>query len=643
MYSDSVKNISNVNNVVEEYLEASSLDVLENANRYPGPSGLLAYVAEKALDSLVYSGLPEDPLRAHSGGRIYIHKLPYALFVPYCSGHSLERLLRKGLKTPTVSAHPARHFDTYVDHVANYLVTMQHYFSGAQAFGAVELYAGPFIRRDGLDYDAVKQGVQRLIYNLNFPSRAGMQTPFTNFTVVLDAARAKLEKDDAVYAGSTAGKLGDYLDKARLFVKALYETHREGDAAGRPFTFPIPTIMTTSKLLYEDPELFEAVFNAAARKGTGYWLNTRVVDPDASFAMCCRINIDMSELVHAARTGPKSMRIRDLRRELEEAREEYIRGVERQRTGGLWALPDITGSKAVITVNLPRLALSARGDDAAFMEALEDTLLLARQGLEWFARRYERLSKLYPGLYSMVLEYTPEVFRLLGTPYFLTVGVIGLPEAAAVMMRDPSVWREGSMSQWRQMAKWMRRIVEFIVERVRRWSMHTGLAFNVEEVPGESSAAKLAAKDARLYPEIRDYMPDPDEPVYSTSIAPYYAPMELWERVEIEETVQPVFTGGVMMHIFLGEEPDPEALASLTKKLTANTDLVYWSYTPAVTVCPRCSWSSVGLYPVCPRCGAETEIWSRIIGYYRPLKNWSVPRRREFVTRHHYHGLGGTE
>ncbi|ABM80012.1 anaerobic ribonucleoside triphosphate reductase [Hyperthermus butylicus] len=624
---------------VAEYLEASVFDVFENANRYPGPSGLLTYVAEKALRPVVRSVLPEPLARAHLDGRVYVHKLPYALFIPYCSGHSVERLLRRGLKTPTITARPARHFDTFVDHVTNYLIAMQHYFSGAQAFGAVELYAGPFIRRDRLGYREIRQGVQRLIFNLNFPSRVGMQTPFTNFTVVLDAAETKLERDDAIYAGEPVGKLGEYLDEARLFVRALYEVHMEGDVAGRPFTFPIPTIMTTSKLLYDDPEIFDAVFGAAARRGTGYWLNTRVVDPNASFAMCCRINIDMNELRHALRVGGKSMRIRDIRRELEQAREEYIRSLEKQHMGGLWAMPDITGSKVVITVNLPRIALEARRDDEAFVEKLDETLALVRSGLEWFARRYERLAKAYPEFYSMVLEYVPEALRLMGSTYFLPVGVIGLSEAAAIMAGDPKAWTEGSRSQWFRMAEWMKKTVEHIVSRTREWSKKTGIPFNVEEVPGESAAARLAERDVQLFPELREYLPDPEEPIYSTSIAPYYAPMELWERVEVEERVQPVFTGGVIMHIFLGEEPDPEALASLTRKLAANTSLVYWSYTPALSVCPRCGWSSVGIRTTCPRCGGETEIWSRIVGYYRPLRNWNPARRREFWLRHHYNRL----
>ncbi|AEM38469.1 anaerobic ribonucleoside-triphosphate reductase [Pyrolobus fumarii 1A] len=628
--------------VVAEYLERSSLDVLENANRYPGPTGLLTHVAEKALEPLIADALPARLYKLHETGLIYIHKLPYALFVPYCSGHSVERLLRKGLETPTITARPARHFDTYVDHVANYLVAMQHYFSGAQAFGAVELYAGPFIRRDGLDYSAVKQGVQRLIYNLNFPSRAGMQTPFTNFTVVLDASRKKLERDPAIHGGVEVGKLGEYLDEAVLFTRALAEIHAGGDAAGRPFTFPIPTYMTTSKLLFEDPELFEAVFTAAARKGTGYWLNTRVVDPDASFAMCCRINIDMNELRVALRAGPKSFRIRNLRRELEEAREEYIRNLEKQRMGGVWALPDVTGSKAVVTLNVPRLVVEADRDDERLEELLDMVLGIVREGLLWFAERYARLAREHPSFYQMPLEYIPEVFKLTGSPYFLTVGILGLPEAAAIIEGDPRLWTEGSRRDWLRAAEWMKKFVERVVAETRRWSIETSVPFNVEEVPGESAAAKLARRDTRLYPWMLDYLPDREEPIYSTSIAPYYAPMELWERVEVEERVQPVFTGGVMMHIFLGEEPDPEALASLTRRLTANTNLVYWSYTPAISVCPRCGWSGVGIHTACPRCGAQTEIWSRIIGYYRPVnKTWSLPRRREFAHRWHYTSTGG--
>ncbi len=619
--------------VVESYLEATTPEVFENANKYPGPTGLLSYVAENRLMTLVRKVFPSEIYRLHTGGVIHIHKLPHSLFIPYCSGHSVERLLKNGLKTPTITAYPAKHMDTFSDHVANYLMTMQHYFSGAQAFGAVELYAGPFIRKDSLSYREVKQNVQRMIFNLNFPSRTGMQTPFTNFTVVLDAAKKKLDGDKAIIAGEEVGCLGDYLEEAKMFVKALYEVHGEGDASGRPFTFPIPTIMTTSKILFNDPEVMEAVFTAASKKGSGYWLNTRIVDPDASYAMCCRINISVTELRYAAKIG--GLRLESLKKDVEEAREEYIRGLEKTRMGGLWAIPDITGSKAVISINLPRIALDSMRDDEAFRELLDTVLTKVRAGLVWMAERYWRLSRRYREFYSMLHTYVPEVFTLMGTPYFLTVGVIGLPEAAAIMEGDPKAWFEGGRRVRIRMRDWMAKIVSYIVNETRKWSKTLGYPFNVEEVPGESAAARLASIDASMHPEVLDYLPQKDEPIYSTSIAPYYADLSLWERVEIEEKIQPLFTGGVMMHIFLGEQPDPEALAKLTKKLTSNTSLVYWSYTPAVAICPKCGWNGIGLIKECPRCGAETEIWSRIIGYYRPLKNWNPARKREFWTRRH--------
>ncbi len=942
--------------VVQSYLEAASPDVFENANKYPGPTGLLSYVAEKRLMALVRRVFPDELYKLHVGGVIHVHKLPHSLFIPYCSGHSVERLLVKGLRTPTITAFPAKHMDTFSDHVANYLMTMQHYFSGAQAFGAVELYAGPFIRRENLSYKQVKQNVQRMIFNLNFPSRTGMQclsedtqiltpegwksykevrvgdliytfntktreievkrvrhvfvreykgkmynlrnrtqdqlvspghrivwkafnkdeiryepienllgyrspiplptpaftefngkdydvsddeirvvawilsegsidssgggtprvtivqsekghlseilellerlnlryevredpgwgsakavrldaessrrvldllgnarkkppawiyrlsrrqarlfletyvkgdgwverenddkvkrvritttdpeirdalvalavlagynvsviernpsppskkvqyiislteteleyiqeikeveyegviwsvntenetviakrkgcvfitgnTPFTNFTIVLDASRKKLDGDDAIVGGERVGVLGEYLEEAKMFVRAVYEIHGEGDASGRPFTFPIPTIMTTSKMLYEDPEVFEAVFKASAKKGTGYWLNTRIVDPDSSYAMCCRINIDARELMHANKVG--GLRMTSMKREVEEAREEYIKRLEKTRMGGLWAIPDITGSKAVITVNLPRLVLDSNKDDEAFKHLLDSVLMKVRAGLVWMAERYYKLSSRYKGFYSMVHTYVPEVFSLVGTPFFLTIGLIGLPEAAAMMEGDPKAWVEGSRRQRLRMRDWMARIVSYVVDEARKWSKSTGYPFNVEEVPGESAAVRLASIDASLNKEVLEYLPEEEEPVYSTSITPYYADLSLWERVEIEEKIQPLFTGGVMMHIFLGEEPDPEALARLTRRLTESTSLVYWSYTPAVTVCPKCGWSGVGMLRECPRCGSETEIWSRIIGYYRPLKNWNPARRKEFWTRKH--------
>ncbi len=614
---------------LEKYARREDLYVLENANRYPAPTGFFSYILEVKLAEYIEL-MPRRVVEAHRSGDIYVHKLPYSIYIPYCTGHSIVRMLRKGLITPTISSRPARHFDTYVDHVANYLITLQHFFTGAQAFSSVEWYAGPFIRGDSLGYRAVKQNIQRLVFNLNYPSRVGMQTPFTNFTVTLDAPKKMVEEDKAIYNGVEQGSLGEYWREAKLFIKALAEILYEGDSLGQPFTFPIPTLMTTAKMIWEEPEIYEAVFKTASHRGSFYWLNTRVVDPDASYAMCCRIAIDRNELL-ATRL---KFSLNFSRKDIEQQEDEYLRSIERQRFGGLWAMPDITGSVNVTTVNLPRLALRARGHDTVFWELYSDVLKIARISGEWFRKRYIWLLKRFPSVYSLIIRYLNEFPR----SHFNTIGLLGLPEAAAILMRDPQLWIEGSRRDWLRATELMKKMVEYAVEHARKWMRQTGVPWNVEEVPGESAAAKLALKDVREYPELIEYLPDPGNPIYSTSIAPYYGSLELVDRIEVESRVQKYFTGGVMMHIFLGEEPDPDALASFTKKLM-QTDLVYWSYTPAITVCRKCGRSFTGLYTACPYCGSkDVEIWSRIIGYYRPLKNWNPYRRREFWQRRHYRG-----
>ncbi|AFL67103.1 anaerobic ribonucleoside triphosphate reductase [Desulfurococcus amylolyticus] len=816
-----------------EFVKWSSLDVNENANKYMGPGSFFSYLLEEYMKRDILGLLPSHILKAHRDGLIYIHKLPQSIYIPYCTGHSMARLLEKGLKTPTVISRPARHFDTFVDHVANYLITLQHYFTGAQAFSSVEWYAGPFIRSDGLDYRGVKQNIQRLLYNLNYPTRIGLQTPFTNFTIIMDASRKALEGDYAVYDGKKTEPLGAYEKEAKIFLLALFENYMNGDSVGQPFTFPIPTLMTTSKLLWEDPEIYEAVFKTAAKRGSFYWLNTRVVDPDASYAMClhssekipvnndgevheltmgelvekyaggveavdpdgatwykparefkvlafnpetgevswrpvkrilvkksrkavrvqlsngrgfvatpdhpvlvyrrnlrryelrkandipkdsklpvlqaeisgeyvklkgeielavdeeslsieawkhqmktesvvwvsiksieemelendelfvdvevdgphyfvhsggvithncCRLSIQKNELLYAYNGGLK-FSLSSIKKDVEEAREEYWNKLEKQRFGGLWAMPDITGSVNVVDINLPRLALEARGNDTRFWELYDDALKLVREAVNWFRARYVKILKEHPNFYYMITEYMPEF----PSSHFNTIGLIGLPEAAAILMQEPKLWLDGNRGDWLRATELMRKIVEHATNTARRWMQESGTPWNVEEVPAESASPKMATLDMKLYPELADYLPDPDNPVYSTSIAPYYAPeMELPDRIEVEARVQKYFTGGVMMHIFLAEEPEPDALAKLAKRIM-NTDIVYWSFTPALTYCPSCGRTYTGLYKSCPRCGNENiEVWSRIIGYYRPIKNWNPQRRKEFWTRHHY-------
>jgi ribonucleoside-triphosphate reductase len=614
-----------VRDPLEEYIAWNSLEVNENANRYLGPGSFFAWLLEERIKDESIRLLPSHIAKAHLEGLIYIHKLPHSVYIPYCTGHSISRLLRKGLRTPTVVSRPARHLDTFADHIANYLITAQHYFTGAQAFSSVEWYAGPFIRRDGLGLREVKQQIQRLLFNLNYPTRIGLQTPFTNFTITMDAPRRMLSEDRAVYAGEDAGVLGEYEEEAKLFLKALSHVLLEGDSVGQPFTFPIPTLMATAKWIWEDPELHELVFKTASKRGSFYWLNTRLVDPDATYTMCCRLSLSKHDLKYAYRGGFS------LRRDLEEAGEDYWRRVERQRFGGLWAMPDITGSVNVVDVNLPRIALEARGEESRFWELYGERLELVREAVDWFRSRYVGILKQAPGFYGLIAEYMEEF----PSTHFNTIGLIGLPEASAILMGEPKLWLDGGRRDWLRASELMRRMVEFSVEKAREWMRQAGVPWNVEEVPGESASPKLALRDMKLYPELAEYLPA--EPLYSTSIAPYYTDsMSLADRIEVEARVQKYFTGGVMMHLFLGEEADPEALSKLAKRIL-ETDIVYWSFTPAITHCNNCGSTTTGLYNACPRCGSPSvDVWSRIIGYYRPIKNWNPYRRREFWQRKHY-------
>ncbi|MEM4946988.1 MAG: anaerobic ribonucleoside triphosphate reductase [Thermosphaera sp.] len=617
-----------VNDPLKEYISWNSLEVNENANRYMGPGSFFAWLLEERIKQESIELLPKKIARAHASGLIYIHKLPHSVYIPYCTGHSLSRLLRKGLKTPTVISRPARHLDTFVDHIANYLTTMQHYFTGAQAFSSVEWYAGPFIKADNPSDRALKQQIQRLLFNLNYPTRTGLQTPFTNFTVTMNAPRKMIEGDRAVYSGVEAGVLGEYEEEAKRFFKAFAQILLEGDSVGQPFTFPIPTLMTTAKWIWEDSEIHELVFKVASKRGSFYWLNTRLVDPDATYAMCCRLNIQTNEFKYLA--NGKSYSLTSIKKDVEEAREDFWRKIERQRFGGLWAMPDVTGSVNVIDVNLPRIALEAQSDESRFWELYDEMLMLVKEGMDWFRNRYVSIMKSSPGFYGMIVEYLEEF----PSSHFNTIGLIGLPEAAAILMQEPKLWLDGARSDWLKAAELMRKMVEYATNKAREWMMKDGVPWNVEEVPGESAAPKLALKDLKLYPELAEYLPM--EPLYSTSVAPYYTEMDIADRIEVEARVQKYFTGGVMMHLFLGEEADPEALAKLARRIMEK-DIVYWSFTPAITHCNDCSSTITGLYRSCPKCGSENvEVWSRIIGYYRPVRNWNPYRRREFWQRKHY-------
>ncbi len=602
----------------EAYLKISDWEVKENANTSLSYSNFRNYLFEKLVKrpEVLSQFLPPKAVKMHFSGDIHIHKLPDSLWIPYCAGWSYERILRKGLRTPNVISRPAKHFDTAVAHLVNFFFIGAQEWTGAQAVSAFDLYLGPFVEHDSLDHVEIKQVLQGMLFELNYPARAGYQSPFTNITLMLDTS-PKLLEGRAYVSGEPVGTLGDFLDGAKAVAKALFELYLEGDAVSQPFTFPIPTIMLTKNFDWSGRrwgDLVDLVFEALARRGTAYLLNGYATDVEALYAMCCRLTIDTKKVLL---NGPIVLSSDD------------GAGDTRKNAHGIWAIPDATGSIGVVTINLPRVAYLSRGEWDRFVELLEERLAVAREVLLAWRKRYE--TSLRAGLMPLTKEYIGHLNN-----HYNTIGVIGLPEAAANFMRAPDVWLDSSSRGMREAVSIMKNMVSYIRKRVEEFEEEDGYLYNVEEVPGEGASYRLARLDARRLGADAAIPSYDSTPFYSNSAVPYYADVPVFRRAMWEGEVQGEFTGGVMMHLFLSEQPDPEALKKLVRRIAENTKVVYFSITPAISVCRSCGWSAVGVFEECPKCHGPVDVWSRIVGYYRPIRTWNPGKQAEFRTRKHY-------
>lgn len=622
-----------VKNLERKYLADMDWEKFENANHNVSYSNFRNYLFEKLVETpeTLKSYLPPRSVEMHYRGDIHIHKLPDSLWIPYCAGWSYKKILQLGLKTPTIVSSPAKHFDTAVAHLTNFFFMGAQEWTGAQAVSAFDLYVAPFVKHDGLDYVRVKQILQGMLFELNYPARAGYQSPFTNITLVLDTSKDMLE-GEAILGGRRAGSLGDYIDEAVLVNKALFELYASGDALGQPFTFPIPTIMLTKNFDWNGRrwgELTDLIFETLARKGSAYLLNGYSSNVEALYAMCCRLTIDVNHVVSKS-NGFFSLRLDKASQS--DALERFLKSKDNSRTYGIWALPDATGSIGVVTLNMPRLAHLSGGDWGTFEELLSSLLDGARRVLLAWRERYG--ASLRAGMMPLTKVYLGHLDH-----HFNTIGVIGLPEAAANFMRNPKLWFDGSSREMREAIAIEKKMVSTIRRYAEEFEEKDGYLYNVEEVPGESTGYKLAMLDSELFKEELKrgdiLIPsDGQSPFYSNSIVPYYADVPIYQRALWEGEVQQEFTGGVMMHLFLHEQPDPKALKNLVYKIATNTKVVYFSITPTITVCRKCGKSTTGYVDTCPHCGSsDLDHWSRIVGYYRPVRQWNPGKKAEFKLR----------
>ncbi len=584
------RTLLDVGSTIDEYLQQQDWRVRANANQGYSLGGLIMNISGKMVANYWLNYVyPPEVARAHREGDFHIHDLD--MLSGYCAGWSLRMLIEEGFNgVPNkVEASPPRHLSSVVGQMVNFLGTLQNEWAGAQAFSSFDTYLAPFVRKDRLSYDAVKQNVQEFIYNLNVPSRWGTQTPFTNVTFDWNCPADLSEQRPLIGGESMPFTYGELQPEMDLINRAYIEVMAAGDMRGRVFTFPIPTYNITPDFDWNHPNC-GPLFELTARYGLPYFQNFLNSDlkPHQVRSMCCRLQLDLRELL--------------------------------KRGNGLFGSAEQTGSVGVVTINCARLGFRFRGDMEALLKELDRLLELARASLEIKRKLVER--QIEAGL----LPYTR---RYLGTlrNHFSTIGVNGLNECVRNFTADACDLRG------REGIEVAARLLDHIRGRLVEFQTQTGHLYNLEASPAEGATYRFAREDAKRFHGILQA---------GTAEAPYYTnssqlPVDATEdpfaALELQEELQRKYTGGTVFHIFLGERaPQAECCKKLVRRVLERFRVPYMTVTPTFSVCPVHGYLS-GEQPACPQCGAECEVWTRVMGYHRPLSGFNAGKRSEHAQR----------
>ncbi|MCX8082770.1 MAG: ribonucleoside triphosphate reductase [bacterium] len=589
--------------LVNQYLTKIDWRVNENSNMSFSLQGLNNYVSSEVTKTYWLNSIyPPEVRVAYINGDIHIHDL--GCLSVYCVGWDLQDLLTVGFKGAVgkVESKPAKHFRTALGQIVNFFYTLQGEAAGAQAFSNFDTLLAPFIRYDGLGYKEVKQALQEFLFNVNVPTRVGFQTPFTNLT--LDLTVPAIYKNQPVIIGGEMKRetYGEFQKEMDILNRAFFEVMLEGDAKGRVFTFPIPTYNITRDFDW-DNENTELLWQVTAKYGIPYFSNfiNSDMSPDDVRSMCCRLRLDTVEL--------------------------------KQRGGGLFGANPLTGSVGVVTINMPRLGYLANSEED-FLKRLEDLMLIAKESLEIKRKIIEKLTDegLYP--YSaFYLRNVKERFGKYWTNHFSTIGLIGMNEACVNLLGKDIGSPEGK--------EFAVRVMKFMREELLKFQEETGNYYNLEATPAEGTSYRLARADKAKYPDIicaneEEYRKGA-EPFYTNSThLPVNYTDDIFETLELQDELQCLYTGGTVIHLFTGEKVDsPEGVKKLVKVICENFKLPYFTITPTFSVCPEDGYIK-GEVHHCEKCGRETEIYSRIVGYLRPISQWNKGKLAEFKVRKTY-------
>ena len=584
--------------IVDSYVKVEDWRVKENSTVTYSVGGLILSNSGAVTANYWLSEIYDDEVaHAHRNADIHIHDL--SMLTGYCAGWSLKQLITEGLGgiEGKITSAPAKHLSVLCNQMVNFLGIMQNEWAGAQAFSSFDTYLAPFVKVDNLDYPEVKKCIESFVYGVNTPSRWGTQAPFSNITLDWTVPDDLAELPAIVGGKDMDFKYKDCKKEMDMINKAFIEVMIEGDYEGRGFQYPIPTYSITKDFDWSDTENNELLFEMTAKYGTPYFSNYVNSDmkPSDIRSMCCRLRLDLREL--------------------------------RKKSGGYFGSGESTGSIGVVTINLPRIAYLSKNADE-FYTRLDAMMDVSARSLK--TKRTVITKLLDNGLYPYTKKY-------LGTfaHHFSTIGIVGMNEAclnANWIQEDLS--SEASQSFAKDVLNHMR-------ERLKDYQVEYGDLYNLEATPAESTAYRLAKHDKEKYPEIITANQSGTPYYTNSSHLPVNFTEDVFTALDIQDDLQTLYTSGTVFHAFLGERlSDWKSASALVRKIAENYKLPYYTLSPTYSICKKDGYLNGEVWK-CPKCGGETEVYSRITGYYRPVKNWNAGKNQEFKDRTVYEVEGG--
>jgi anaerobic ribonucleoside-triphosphate reductase len=580
--------------MVDDYIGRLDWRVNENSNMDYSLQGLNNYVsAGIASRYWIGSIYPPEIREAHTNGDFHLHDL--GILGVYCCGWDLKDLLMRGFGgvRGKVESSPPKHLRSALGQIVNFFYTLQGEAAGAQAFSNFDTLLAPFVRYDNLDYKGVKQAMQEFVFGLNVPTRVGFQTPFTNLSMDLNVP-SHLAGEAVVIGGALQDSTyGEYQQEMNLLNQAFCDIMMDGDAKGRIFTFPIPTYNITKDFDW-DSDQHDMLWRMTAKYGIPYFANFVNSDmkPEDTRSMCCRLRLDLEAV--------------------------------RKRGGGLFGSNPLTGSVGVVTINMPRLGhLASSRED--FLARLDRLMVYAKDSLEIKRKAIERFTD--DGLYPYSRYYLQSVKERLGSywaNHFSTIGLIGMHEACLNFLGKGIETAEGE--------EFANQVLTYMLERLSEFQSETGQLYNLEATPGEGACYRLARLDRQAFPGI--VAAGEEFPYYTNSTQlPVDFEGDLFDALTHQDRLQTMYTGGTVFHSFLGERiDDPEMCKLLVKRVTSSVRMPYFTLTPTFSICHNHGYLR-GEQIVCPECGERCEVYSRVVGYFRPVQQWNEGKREEFKER----------